>query len=82
MEKWWSWLALVHFILVVEEVDTMLLMKKCEDCQSVQGLTFLFAGWILIGCAEVDVESHWWPHKLPEVLLFSDWTGRYYLLGG
>ena len=47
-----------------------------------QGLTFLFAGSIFIGCAEVDVESHWWPHKLPEVLLFSDWTGRYYLLGG
>ena len=44
------------------------------------GLTFTFTGTILIGCAIDDVESYWLPHRLSEVELFSDWTGRYFLL--
>ena len=46
-----------------------------------QGLAYLFIGTILIGCVTDGVKSNWWPHRLPEVLLFSNWTGRYFLLG-
>ena len=45
-----------------------------------QGLAYLFIGTILIGCVTDGVKSNWWPHRLPEVLLFSNWTGRYFLL--
>ena len=66
---------------MVKEVDTLASSEEIKELSEHTGTHILVYRHDLIGCATDDVESHWWPHRLPEVLLFSNWTGRYSLLG-